>query len=286
MAVALGATAGLVHNHAIRRLFDRPPTERHEACPVVQEALVSQAHGVRQVAGEADVDGRRADLRYVAAQAGPRPVVDPEAIVETDGEDLGLAEAVEAGADLLGVAAQENPHAAAVLIDGVVPADGIDGVVHRRADLLGVAAQADPGVGPVLDPDSVVDADGEHLGVAAGVGAGADLLGVAPQADPGPPIVDPDGVIEADGIDSVLDGRADLFGVAAPADPRAGPVLDPDGVVGTDSIDLWAAGGVEAGADLLGIAPQIGEAAAREADFNGVIRGDGVDRIMLQEKGA
>src|SRR5271166_5047885 len=260
MAVALGATAGLVHNHAIRRLFDRPPTERHEACPVVQEALVSQAHGVRQVAGEADV--------------------------ETDGEDLGLAEAVETGADLLGVAAQENPHAAAVLIDGVVPADGIDGVVHRRADLLGVAAQADPGVGPILDPDSVVDADGEHLGVAAGVGAGADLLGVAPQADPGPPIVDPDGVIEADGIDSVLDGRADLFGVAAPADPRAGPVLDPDGVVGTDSIDLWAAGGVEAGADLLGIAPQISEAAAREADFNGVIRGDGVDRIMLQEKGA
>src|SRR5271166_84836 len=251
MAVALGATAGLVHDHAIRRLFDRPPTERHEACPVVQEALVSQAHGVRQVAGEADVDGRGADLRYVAAQAGPPPVVDPEAIVETDGEDLGLAEAVQ-----------------------------------RRADLLGVAAQADPGVGPVLDPDSVVDADGEHLGVAAGVGAGADLLGVAPQADPGPPIVDPDGVIEADGIDSVLDGRADLFGVAAPADPRAGPVLDPDGVVGTDSIDLWAAGGVEAGADLLGIAPQISEAAAREADFNGVIRGDGVDRIMLQEKGA
>ena len=59
MAVALGATAGLVHDHAIRRLFDRPPTERHEACPVVQEALVFQAHGVRQVAGEADVDGRR-----------------------------------------------------------------------------------------------------------------------------------------------------------------------------------------------------------------------------------
>ena len=139
---------------------------------------------VRQVAGEADADGRRADLRDIVAEtAEPEPVVDPEAVVESDGEDLRFAGGVEAGADLLGVAAQRDPPATGVLVGGVVGGDGVDGVVQRRADLLGVAAQVDV-AGPVVDEDGVVESDGEDLRGAGEVGAGADLLDLTAQPDP------------------------------------------------------------------------------------------------------
>src|SRR5262249_22921408 len=120
--------------------------EGEEGRVLVQEAAVPLADGVRRVGLRSDAearDRRPADRRHVAAQADPaEAVVGPEAVVEADGEDKGAEGAVDAGADLLGVAAQADPPAAAagVLVNGIVPTDGIDDVVHRRDDLLGVAA--------------------------------------------------------------------------------------------------------------------------------------------------
>ena len=133
----------------------------------------------------------------------------------------------------------------------------------------------------------VVESDGVDFRVAA-VGAGADLPGLQARvepAEPGGPVAQVDVVVRADGIDGVLDGRADLFGVAAQADPGAGPVLDPDGVVGADGVDLRLVEDVEAGADLLGVAAQVGEFAAVNADLDVVFRSDGVERVVRHEPG-
>src|SRR5262249_38143280 len=145
---------------------------------------------------------------------------------------------------------------------------------------LGVAAQVHP-ARPVVDRDRVVVTNGEDLGVAVAVGASADLLGVAAQADPAGPVVDPDVIVAADFVDGVLHRRADLLGVATQADPAgpgaAGPVV-PDGVVAADFVDHRVAGGVEAGADLLGVAAEAGEAAAVDADLDAVVLIDGIER--------
>src|SRR5262249_46251979 len=190
------------------------PTDGDEARPPVQGAPVVNADDVRLVARQRDADRRRADIRRVTAQsdeAGPGAiraggVVDPERVVGADGEDLRLARGVEAGADLLDVAAQGDEPDASVHLDVVVFADDVDRVVHRGADLLRVAPQGDvDGAGAADDEHGVVGAGAEDLRVARGVGAGADLLRVAAHAAHGEEAgagaaVDVDPIIFADDI--------------------------------------------------------------------------------------
>ena len=128
----------------------------------------------------------------------------------------------------LAVAAQVDPAAPGVDPHGVVAADGVDRVVHRRADRRHVAAQVDPPPsGEMIDPHGVVAADGEDLGVAGRVEAGADLLDVAAQRDEsGGILVHVDRAVGPDGEDRVLrraSGDADTDGGDRTA-PHAGGI--------------------------------------------------------------
>src|SRR5439155_3029931 len=137
-------------------------------------------------------------------------------------------------------------------------------------DLQGVAAQVGVAASSV-DVDGVVRADGIDLGAADGVEAGTDRQRVAAQVGVASPAdVFIDGVVRADGVDRVLDGRADLQGVAAQVGVAASSV-DVDGVVRADGIDLGVAGGVQAGTDLQGIAAQVGVARRIDVDVDRVV---------------
>src|SRR5262249_19608086 len=161
------------------------------------------------------------------------------AVVHADGQDEWAEGAVDAGADLLDLAAQGDPAgactAAAVLVDGVVGANGIDGAVYGRTDRLGVAApvgEAGGAAGAITGLHVVFEADGVDLRVEA-VDPCADMSGFQARVEPpdaGETVARVEEVVGADRIDRVLDGRADLLGVAAQADP-AGALVEPDGVV-------------------------------------------------------
>src|SRR5262249_50783071 len=75
----------------------------------------------------------------------------------------------------------------------------------------------------------------------------------------------------------------DLLDVAAQRGPAGlAEVVDVQGVVGPDGEDLRAAGGIEPGADLLGISPQRDPAGVIPIDVDAVVAADAEDRPMLQ----
>ena len=72
--------------------------------------------------------------------------------------------------------------------------------------------------------------------------------------------------------------------IAAQADP-ARRLVEPDGVVCADREDLRLVEDVEAGADLLGVAAEVGEAAAVDADLDLVGFVDGIERVVRHAAG-
>src|SRR5262249_55925090 len=115
--------------------------------------------------------------------------------------------------------------------------------------------------------------------------ASALELDIAAEGDEAGP-VEVARMIRADGEDHIP-GQADiqLRGVDLPDIAAqagiAGAAVDVQGIISPDGEDLGVAGGVQPGADLLGVAAQASEGAhGPGVDVDGVVQADGIDGVV------